>query len=407
VKQAVRRGFTLIEMLVVIVIIGIIASMLLPAINGAREQSRRSRCSANMKQIGLAILNFEANKGMLPSGGEGTQFVTTSGAITGTATEFDETVGQGLFVEILPYMDRMDLVNQYDMNKRYNDSTTGGTLAAPLGNWLVAHTIIDSYLCPSDPYPAADSQGCGRLDYFATVYTDIIPDAGVSAPPGRAHNGATRMNGAMAVPACPLGAITDGASNTIFCIEDAGRTDQPYGGQAGTQGALSNYSYTKEIGSTGVVGTLFNPDGTSFSNIDNATGCAPGANASTNCHGVWRWADQDAGGSGISGQNDDSTKWGAGEPSRVKFINGNNTPKGGPSTCPWNHNNCGPNDEPFSFHPGGCNAVFGDGSVHFLSDNMDGRTLRYMVTRSEGIPFTTQVANAGGQLVTPTSFVGN
>jgi prepilin-type processing-associated H-X9-DG protein len=50
-------------------------------------------------------------------------------------------------------------------------------------------------------------------------------------------------------------------------------------------------------------------------------------------------------------------------------INNNNTTLGGPSTCSWSLNNCGPNDEPFSFHSGGCNAVFGDGHVQFLADN--------------------------------------
>ena len=92
----------------------------------------------------------------------------------------------------------------------------------------------------------------------------------------------------------------------------------------------------------------------------------------------------DAGGIGISGQ--------AGT-NRTKFINGNYSPIGGAvgssnTGCLWSTMNCGPNDEPFSFHPGGCNTVFMDGAVHFLSDDIDGRILRYMVTRDEGIPIT-------------------
>lgn len=105
---------------------------------------------------------------------------------------------------------------------------------------------------------------------------------------------------------------------------------------------------------------------------------------------MWRWADQDAAGSGISG------------PPNVagKYINQNATPFGGPPMasgsgcpslhvtgqgCPWNCNNCGPNDEPFSFHPGGCNGIFCDGSVKFLSDTIHGVILRYLVTRAEGV----------------------
>jgi prepilin-type N-terminal cleavage/methylation domain-containing protein/prepilin-type processing-associated H-X9-DG protein len=372
VKQAVRRGFTLIEMLVVIVIIGIIASMLLPAINGAREQARRSRCAANMKQIGLAILNFEASKGMLPSGGQGTDLTKAP-----PVTVFDNAAGQSVFMQILPYMDRMDLVNQYNMGKRYNDSNTAA-------NQVVAKTVIDSYLCPSDPFPNTDQEGYGRLDYMATVYSDVNHDATAQAPPAQVL--ADRMNGAMAVPACPLSGITDGASTTIFCIEDVGRTDQSYG--ANLTGSLSANSYA-------TLGETTNPDGSGFSAVD-ATPCAGGG---TGCHAMWRWADLEAGGGGVSGQ----------AVNRAKFVNGNNNPFGGPTTCTWSTTNCGPNDEPFSFHPGGCNAVFGDGAVHFLSDNMDGRTLRYMVTRDEGTPFTTKVQSQSttANLITPTTFVGN
>ena len=61
----------------------------------------------------------------------------------------------------------------------------------------------------------------------------------------------------------------------------------------------------------------------------------------------------------------------------------NNTAGAG---CPWTCNNCGLNDEPFSFHPGGCNAVLCDGSVRFLAEGLDYKTLRCLVTRAEGVP---------------------
>jgi prepilin-type processing-associated H-X9-DG protein len=180
------------------------------------------------------------------------------------------------------------------------------------------------------------------------------------------------MDGAMAVPACRLSAISDGVSNTIAFIEDAGR--KPSGYSAACGGDVSPYRLTQ---------ITSNPDHTHYSPADTAT-TAPCAGGGGACRAPWRWADEDAGGIGISGQ--------AGS-NRPKFINGNNSPIGGTmqsstTDCLWSTTNCGPNDEPFSFHPGGCNVVFMDGSVRFLADNIDGRILRYMVTRDEGIPLT-------------------
>src|SRR3977135_4188548 len=65
-----RRGFTLVELLVVIAIIGILVALLLPAIQAAREAGRRSQCANNLKQIGLAILNFESSRKSYPPGVE-------------------------------------------------------------------------------------------------------------------------------------------------------------------------------------------------------------------------------------------------------------------------------------------------------------------------------------------------
>jgi prepilin-type processing-associated H-X9-DG protein len=76
-----------------------------------------------------------------------------------------------------------------------------------------------------------------------------------------------------------------------------------------------------------------------------------------------------------------------------KVINQNSSPIGGPGTTDaagqtlsWMDNNIGLNDEPFSFHGPGCNSVFVDGSVHFISDSIDPVTMRYLVTRAEGPP---------------------
>ena len=182
----------------------------------------------------------------------------------------------------------------------------------------------------------------------------------------------------MAVPAAPLSAVIDGTSNTVLIIEDTGRNHP-----ALLYKTMSSYTDGSTMCAAGTA------DATALASLQN------GKN-----RGVYRWADPDAGGSGISGPpNVADNKF-------SHYINNNATPLGGPGVagnvaaigntpayatnpdCPWTVNNCGLNDEPFSFHPGGCNSAFADGSVHFLNENIDPRTMRALVTRAEGDDFT-------------------
>ncbi|MBI3838541.1 MAG: DUF1559 domain-containing protein [Planctomycetia bacterium] len=90
-----------------------------------------------------------------------------------------------------------------------------------------------------------------------------------------------------------------------------------------------------------------------------------------------RWAEPDTG-NGVSGPPNSTV----GDLRGV--INNNAVGISGPPDCPWSTNNCGPNDEIFSFHPGGALALFVDGSVHFLAEGIDPRVMRKLVTRDEG-----------------------
>jgi hypothetical protein len=203
------------------------------------------------------------------------------------------------------------------------------------------------------------------------------------------------MDGALAVPAVPMSAIVDGTTNTIAFVEDAGRV------APGQGSAFAGYSkYADAMDMDPAVGGFINPAGV-FAAADTAVTDTGNPNTiatykdintgitmtGTHYRSVWRWADPDAVGSGISGPPNLAGK----------YINNNSTPLGGPPNaggcpsdntagagCPWSCNNCGPNDEPFSFHVGGINAVLCDGSVRFLSETLDGPTLRRLVTRAEG-----------------------
>jgi prepilin-type N-terminal cleavage/methylation domain-containing protein/prepilin-type processing-associated H-X9-DG protein len=404
-----KRGFTLVELLVVVAIIGVLAGLLLPAVQRAREAGRRTVCSNNMRQMGLAILNFEQAHKALPSGGAGTTF---TGAGSG-ATKFSM---HSLFTFLLPYIEKDDVYNMMDLSHGYRETAQ---------NMAASSTWIETYVCPSNPLLSykdaaglADAQSdprwgakvgpaWGGLDYFATVYTDISDGSvALGAPSGCRDSAHYRADGALAASdgmagdrasgngalpgrmptSVPISAILDGTSSTIAVIEDAGRISPdaatrlgaPYGGTFGRYADSSN--------STAAPGGCFSIADAMASVVNNPNGVsAPAATC------PWRWADPDAGGTGVSGPTlDGSTAYGV---YTGKVVNQNAYPIGGPGgkdaagqILLWVGNNIGPNDEPFSFHSGGCNAVFVDGSVHFIADAIDPVTMRYLVTRAEGKP---------------------
>src|SRR5436305_1441826 len=96
-----RRGFTLIELLVVIAIIAVLVALLLPAVQAAREAARRSQCTNNLKQIMLALANYESSNGSLPPSG----VITTPASPNGPLTTF------GMKARLLPYMEQVSIAN--------------------------------------------------------------------------------------------------------------------------------------------------------------------------------------------------------------------------------------------------------------------------------------------------------
>jgi prepilin-type N-terminal cleavage/methylation domain-containing protein/prepilin-type processing-associated H-X9-DG protein len=130
-RRANRRGFTLIELLVVIAIIAILISLLLPAVQQAREAARRTQCRNNLKQIGLALHNYHDTNLTFPMG--------LSDSVWGAA----EITGDGWAwgTALLPYMDQTALYNQFNFNDNpYNTS----------GNQALVATVLPAFICPSD-----------------------------------------------------------------------------------------------------------------------------------------------------------------------------------------------------------------------------------------------------------------
>jgi prepilin-type N-terminal cleavage/methylation domain-containing protein len=125
-----RNAFTLVELLVVIAIMGILVAMLLPAVQGAREAARKSQCQNNLKQIGLAVLNYEQAKKMLPPGG---------------VWEQDGRKGGSIYVYLLPMLEEANLYQVFNLrSKNVDDTTLPGTKKK------ADATVIETLICPSD-----------------------------------------------------------------------------------------------------------------------------------------------------------------------------------------------------------------------------------------------------------------
>ncbi len=194
--QRSRRGFTIIELLVVIAIIAVLISLLLPAVQSAREAARRTQCKNNLHQHGLAIFNLESATRNLPTSGEGGDYSTRTNPSSGATPPFTTFALYSCQTAIAPYAEEQVLTVQYNYNYVYND------LNAPK-NQTAAKTIIPWMLCPSNSLYAPDPDGYGTTDYMITNYTDIDPTTGV-------RNKLTRMDGGLSVGGGPISKVSDG-----------------------------------------------------------------------------------------------------------------------------------------------------------------------------------------------------
>ena len=157
-KKTNRQAFTLVELLVVIAIIGILISMLLPAVQQVREAARRVSCANNLRQIALAALNYESGLMRFPPGMNGpsndSRLSRSSSPINPQPS--DPTLGQsiGWAVYLLPFMEQTPLHNNLEsLSNRYENS-----YAASLDDngKLIVSNVIPGFICPSDSSPEGD-----------------------------------------------------------------------------------------------------------------------------------------------------------------------------------------------------------------------------------------------------------
>jgi prepilin-type N-terminal cleavage/methylation domain-containing protein/prepilin-type processing-associated H-X9-DG protein len=213
-----RPGFTLIELLVVIAIIGILVGLLLPAVQAAREQARRSACINNLKQIGLAIANYTNRHGTLPPGYQ---------SIYSSLFQQEMGPGWGWASMILPDLEQQSLHDRIVFETPLQDPSMATTRLVPL----------NVFLCPSDNMPlrwtATDSD---TWLYMGKIYSTAFPICDVAgsnyvgvfgiAEPGVNGEGVFSRGSYM-----PLTAITDGLSQTL-CVGERSENLQQGRGMA-------------------------------------------------------------------------------------------------------------------------------------------------------------------------------
>jgi prepilin-type processing-associated H-X9-DG protein/prepilin-type N-terminal cleavage/methylation domain-containing protein len=194
-----RRGFTQVELLVVMALIAVLLALILPAIQNAREAARRTQCWNNLKQLALAAQNFHEFHGKFPAGGHPAVMVGER-----------PTGGTNLFVELLPYIGEANLYDEWDPYDIHNN-VIGGTSAT------TAH-IIPILLCPSDPLPN------NVVEHTAT--NSLTWSHGFYGMTSYGGNAGTRsyvpfsQDGVFFIDRCiRIADIKDGASNTLLVGE--------------------------------------------------------------------------------------------------------------------------------------------------------------------------------------------
>lgn len=187
-----RRAFSLVELMVVISILGLLMSLLIPAVQYARETSRRASCSNNLRNQVLALQNFHDANRVLPFGRNNTGGLDTS-----------------WYLEILPFVEQGELADAYDRSRMWTD---------PTRNLAIANTTISLFRCPSSAVRFA-----GDTDYGGMTGSSLTSEHIESA----FNNGVLITNEDGFAASIILASITDGTSQTIAIAESSDRVGTP------------------------------------------------------------------------------------------------------------------------------------------------------------------------------------
>ncbi len=338
-----RNGFTLIELLVVIAIIAILIALLLPAVQQAREAARRTQCKNNLKQVGLALHNFESTYRYVPAWGKIiplAEYPTSPPNAYGTGSGQRTTFG--VLFHLLPYLEQNNVYDMFDKKRSYVDPINMPPAYGTI-NPVAMNSVVTAFLCPSTPGTPPSDYG----PYFATIglplgplvlpRTDYIPLRGLHSslaacagmPSASTNNGMLGSDNTELKPTVKFAEVTDGLSNTICFAELAAKQKLYYRGK---------------------------PTGANTFTADNSFA---GAGLVLNSYyGDVNIARQIRGYSGANLANIYEPGCAA-----INIVNENAL---------------------YSFHVGGVQVVMGDGSCTFISENISSAVLAAIITRDGG-----------------------
>ncbi len=344
-----HTAFTLVELLVVIAIIGVLVSLLLPAVQSAREAARRSACSNNMHQLALACLNYESTNDAFPPG-----------AVGARGGSWADGYGASWRTFVLPHMEATAVSGGLEMTASM-DLDYGPDFS---NNHLVLNGYLPEWnFCPSNDMPREYPQHRSSMIASAADYAGVAGAAGndpecryIGTGTGNIHgyNGILCSNCKM-----NTGRITDGLSNVMLLAEQ------------------SNWGLTVTGGSSAPV----------------RTDCR-----SSGLHGAWIGTFLKTEGVGGGNSFDDRVynTTTIGRPLGTQFCefvrdNRRSTYCGGePCTMLDNRTPV------LSSHPGGAFVAMGDGSVQFLSEEIDFGIFQLMAIRDDGLTEPQNVAGGPG-----------
>jgi prepilin-type processing-associated H-X9-DG protein/prepilin-type N-terminal cleavage/methylation domain-containing protein len=328
-RSAVRRAFTLVELLVVVAIVATLIGLLLPAVQQIREVANRTRCRNNLHQMALAVSQYEAEHGHLPPGAGEYPKLSTNPS--------DRPSVQAL---ILPYLDQSARYSKFNFD--YDVHLDAVNVPAQMQD-------VPTYVCPSDPSTTRYFQS-GWSNYYASIgaTADVrASNAKVVGVFNYSANAAKQITSKVR-----MSDITDGTSTTTM-FSEIKRSNLPWD-------ATGRYNST-----TMMITTL-----ASLTNRETCTACNTNTGVQLRVGGQQYYRDL---------------------PATFAFSHTMTPNQGGQREGPgFNQFDCGgpefltAHKAARSYHPGGVNVAFCDGSVRFVPNSIPSKVWRAMGTRAAG-----------------------